>query len=164
MSESNSSPQTSHPHPKDPPAKDTSRRDILVASMVGVLLIGFLIYGFLTMSADVSGRGQTGIIVEKIFLEAPETQFTVGAAGGLRRDELPGRFSLRVQVGGETGPIYRIAVPQSVFESVNEGDSYFFVPTPEAMLASTIQTPQNDAAADPLPSPAAAETAESVAP
>ncbi len=114
--------------------EDNSWRYIALGCSIGLLLMGFLVFAFFNTSRKVSGHGLHGVIVEKVFVSEPTTEFTVGQ-GGLKQEQKSGEYFLRVRVDNEGGRIYRAPVSKTVFDKVKEGDPYFIVKTPESMLA-----------------------------
>jgi hypothetical protein len=114
--------------------QDNSWLYIAIGCTLGLLLMGFLVLAFLNTSSKVTGHGLHGVIIERVFVSEPTTEFTVGQ-GGLRREEKAGEYFLRVRVDSEGGRIYRVPVSKALFDDLKEGDPYFIVKTPEAILS-----------------------------
>jgi len=112
---------SSAPAPKRP--RPQRRRDTVISILVASAIMVFLVFGVLEMSKGL--RGTTGVIMEKKFVTAPESQVSVGTSGLQKRD-IAGEFFLIVKTPSDE-KMYNIRVPQTVYDEQEVGAEYYFV-------------------------------------
>lgn len=99
----------------------------MIAISVGIVLLGLVLFAISQMSCGVTGKGLTGVIVEKHITPQPaETQITIGR-GGVHERQVDGTYRFIVRVPVEDGKIYTIWVNKSTYESRKVGSKYYFL-------------------------------------
>jgi len=127
---------------KDYKVPTYNRRDIILGIIGAIAMVGFIIYGVLAMFDRTDNRGFHGIIVEKDFLPAAETQITIGTGGVTSRD-LKGQYRLTVRV--ETRDTdYFVWVDENAFRRYDVGDRYFFIRPPADTAGTAVPESQDN--------------------
>lgn len=127
---------------KDHKVPTYNRRDIILGTLAAIAMVGFIIYGVLAMYDRTENRGFQGIIVQKDFLPAAETQITVGTGGVTSRD-LKGQYRLTVDVEDREGS-YFVWVDENAFRQYDVGDRYFFIRPSDDTAGSGLPASQDN--------------------
>ncbi len=127
---------------KDHKVPTYNRRDILLGTVAAIAMVGFIIYGVLAMYDRTENQGFHGIVSQKDFLPAAETQITVGTGGVTARD-LKGQYRLTVHVESRETD-YFVWVDEPAFQRYEVGDRYFFIRPPDDTANTAVPASQDD--------------------